>query len=143
MLRVLLAVDGSEIALRATRELIANAALYKEAPHVELVTVRQPLPIGGFSGLVLSREMVDRYYREEGEQALASSRQLLADAGIEYTLHVLVGEVARMIVEHARRTGCRAIYMGTRGMAQIPGLVLGSISTKVLHLTQIPVTLVP
>ncbi|HTT09388.1 MAG TPA: universal stress protein [Burkholderiaceae bacterium] len=143
MLSVLLAVDGSENALRATRELIASAALYKEALHVELVTVRPPLPLGGFSGLVLSREMIDGYYREEGERALASSRRLLVEAGIDCTPRVLVGDIPHMLVEHAASAGCRMMFMGTRGMAQIPGIVLGSISTKVLHLARIPVTLVP
>jgi len=143
MLRVLLAVDGSENALRATRELVASAALYKEPLHVELVTVRPPLPVGGFSGLVLSRDMIDGYYRDEGEKALAPSRQLLVTAGIEHTPHVLIGDIARLIVDHAGSAGCRAIFMGTRGMAAIPGIVLGSISTKVLHLARTPVTLVP
>jgi nucleotide-binding universal stress UspA family protein len=32
--------------------------------------------------------------------------------------------------------------MGTRGMTAIANLVLGSVATKVLHLTQVPVVLV-
>jgi len=34
------------------------------------------------------------------------------------------------------------IYMGTRGMSALPNLVLGSIATKVVHLSLIPVVLV-
>ena len=143
MLKILLAVDGSENALRATRELVSHAALYKEPLHVELLTVRSPLPLGGFSGAVLTRDMVDSYYREEGQKALAPSEQLLAQAGIAHGSHVQVGDVATTIVDHASKSGCRMICMGTRGMAPIPSLVLGSIATKVLHLAHMPVVLVP
>ncbi len=144
MSRILLAVDGSETAQRATRTLIANAGLYREPIEVELITVRPPLPpIGGLSGVVVNREMIDTYYREEGEKALAPSRQLLDDAGVKYVARVLVGDVAVTIVEHARTTACKMICMGTRGMTAVPNLVLGSISHKVLHLSTLPVLLVP
>lgn len=143
MLKILLAVDGSESALRATRALIDNVTLYRDQPEVELVTVRPPFPVGGLSGAVVNREMVDRYHREEGEKALAASRQLLAGAGIKHTTHVLVGETAHLIVDRAKTSGCRMIYMGTRGMAPIASLVLGSVSTKVLHLAEVPVVLIP
>jgi nucleotide-binding universal stress UspA family protein len=34
------------------------------------------------------------------------------------------------------------IYMGTRGMGAVSGLVMGSTATKVLHLASVPVVLV-
>ena len=144
MLKILLAVDGSESAIRATRKFIETAGWYKEPPQVELVTVHLPVPqVGGFSGAVVTREMFERYYQEEGDKMLAPSRQLLEAAGIEYTPHVLVGQIAQTIVEHAERSGCRMIHMGTRGMTALSNAVMGSIATKVLHLAQVPVVLVP
>jgi nucleotide-binding universal stress UspA family protein len=143
MLKILLAVDGSDSALRATREIIDLAPLYKETPEVELVNVRQQLTIGGLAGIAITRDMVDRYHNEEGEKALAPSRKLLEDAGIRYAAHILVGEPAAEIVDHAKSSGCRMICLGTRGMGRISNLMLGSISTKVLHLAQVPVVLIP
>ncbi len=147
MNKVLLAVDGSEPAKRATRTVIGTAALYKAKMEVELVTVHRPLPpiggVGGLASVVVSREMIDNYYREEGEKALAPARQLLDDAGLAYTPRVLVGEIAHTLVDHARTTGCSMIVMGTRGLASVPNLVLGSVSHKVLHLSTLPVLLVP
>jgi nucleotide-binding universal stress UspA family protein len=143
MLKILLATDGSESALRATRKLVETAAWYKEPPQVELVTVHLPVPeIGGFADVVLTRQMIERYYQEEGEQALQASRQLLAAAGIKCTPHVLVGPIAQTIVERAQQSGCQMIYMGTRGMSALPNWILGSNATKVLHLAHIPVVLV-
>jgi nucleotide-binding universal stress UspA family protein len=143
-MKILLAVDGSENAVRATGELVENLARYKQTPEVELVTVRQPLPhVGPFAGAVIGQDTIEGYYREEGEKALAPSKQVLEAAGIRYSPHVLVGEIAQTIIAHAQKSGCEMIYMGTRGMTPISSTLLGSIAIKVLHLTPVPVVLVP
>src|SRR5262245_19402677 len=103
MLKILLAVDGSESALRATRELVKHAGWYRETPEIELVTVRAPFPVGGLSGKVVNRDMLERYYHEEGEKALAGSKEMLSAASIKFAPHVLVGDVAKTIVEHAEK----------------------------------------
>jgi nucleotide-binding universal stress UspA family protein len=141
--KILLAVDGSQSAIRATRKLVESAGWYKEPIQIELVTVHLPLPhVGGFSKVVVTHEMVEHHYSEEGAKALAPSRKLLDEAGLRYAPHILIGEVALMIAEHAEKSGCQMIYMGTRGMTAISNLVLGSVATKVLHLAHIPVVLV-
>lgn len=143
MLTILLAVDGSESSLRATRKLIETVGWYKEPPHVQLVAVHLPVPhIGGFSGVVLTHDMIERHYREEGDKMLAPSRQLLDAAGFNYTPHILVGPIAQAIVEHAQKFGCQMIYMGTRGMTALPDAGMGSIATKVLHLEHVPVVMI-
>jgi nucleotide-binding universal stress UspA family protein len=143
VLKILLTVDGSESAVRATRKLVESAAAYKEPPQVELVTVHLPVPpIGGFSGVVISHEMIEQHYREEGEKALAPSKQILDEAKIRYTPHILVGDIAQSIVEHADKSRCDMIYMGTRGMGAVSNMLLGSIATKVLHLARVPIVLI-
>jgi len=143
VLKMLLAVDGSESASRATQKLIETAGWYKEPLEVELVTVHLPLPqVGGFAGSVVSHDMVEKYYSEEGGKALAPARKLLDAAGVRYVPHILVGEIAQSLVSHAQKTGCRMLYMGTRGMSAMSNLVIGSVATKVLHLGTVPVVLV-
>jgi nucleotide-binding universal stress UspA family protein len=143
MLKILLAVDGSESALRATRKLVETAGWFREPLQVELVTVHLPIPqVGGFSGVVLTHEMIQRHYQEEGAKALAPSREVLDAAGVAYTPHILVGQIAPTILDHAQRSGCQMIYLGTRGMTALPNMLLGSIATKVLHLAHVPVVLI-
>ncbi|HTO50419.1 MAG TPA: universal stress protein [Burkholderiales bacterium] len=142
MLKILLAVDGSESAARAARKLIETAGWYKEPPAVELIGVHLPVPLVGFSDVVVSRQTVERYYQEEGEKMLATARRLLDAAGIKYVPHILIGQIAQTIVEHARKSGCQMIYMGTRGMTAVSNVVMGSTATKVLHLADVPVVLV-
>ena len=143
MLKILLAVDGSETATRAAQKLVDSAGWFKEPLEVELVTVHLPLPqVGGFAGAVVSHDMVENYYSEEGGKALAPVRKLLDAAGVRYVPHILIGEIAQSIVGHAEKTGCKMIYMGTRGMTAMGNLVVGSVATKVLHLCGMPVVLV-
>lgn len=143
MLKILLAVDGSESAARATQKLIETAGWFKEPLEVELVTVHLPLPqVGGFAGAVVSHDMVEKYYSEEGGKALAPARKLLEAAGIRHVPHILIGEIAQTLVGQVEKTGCKMLFMGTRGMSAMSNLMVGSVATKVLHLCTVPVVLV-
>ena len=143
MLKILLAVDGSESATRATQKVIEAAGWFKEPLEVELVTVHLPLPqVGGFAGAVVSHDMVEKYYSEEGGKALAPARELLDGAGIRHVPHILVGEIAQSVVGHAQQTDCKLLFVGTRGMSAMSNLMVGSVATKVLHLSTVPVVLV-
>src|SRR5262245_56713905 len=107
------------------------AALLKEAPHVELVTVHRPVPkVGGFASTVVNPRAIEDYYSQEGGKSLAPAQALLDEAKIAYTPHILIGEVAQMIVEHAEKSGCQIIYLGTRGLSAMSSLLLGSVATK-------------
>jgi nucleotide-binding universal stress UspA family protein len=142
MLKVLLPVDGSESSTRATDELIRMLALYKERPAVDLVAVHLPVPRLPNMNLVVSEQAIERYYAEETDAMLAASREALGAAGVPYSVHKLVGPIAETIVDHARKSGCNLICMGTRGMTPLSNMVMGSIATRVLHLAHIPVLLI-
>ena len=142
MLGVTLAVDGSESALRATRKLLDSLSWYKQRPRIDLVAVQQPIPRFPNMTLVVSDEMIERYYAEEGEKMLRPSKRLLDAAGVKYTEHKVTGSIAESIVEVAKQAGSDMIYMGTRGMTALSNIVLGSVATKVLHFAHVPVVLV-
>ena len=143
MLRILLAIDGSPHSLRAAQRLIDWVPLYKDPPHVVLVTVHLPLPHYPGMGVVVSKEMIERYYEEESRARLASSKALLEQAGIDYEAKLLVGPIAETLVHHSRTAGCDCIYMGNRGAGAVTHLLVGSVVTKVLHIADVPVVVVP
>ena len=138
-MKILLAVDGSKASLGAVDSLVAHAQWYREAPHVELVTVHLPIPLLRGLSAVVSKAQVQQYYDEEGKANLADAEKKLARAGIKYQARVLVGPIADTIVKHAKASGCDLICIGTRGMAAAANALLGSTATKVLHLATIPV----
>jgi nucleotide-binding universal stress UspA family protein len=49
------------------------------------------------------------------------------------------GHAAKAIVEIAREKGVNLIVMGSRGLSEIEGLLLGSVTHKVMQLADIPV----
>jgi nucleotide-binding universal stress UspA family protein len=141
-MKILLAVDGSKHALRAVDCLIEHADWYREKPTVELVTVHLPVPRLPRMGLVVGRNQIQSYYQEEGEAALAAAKKKLDAAAIEYKAGILVGQIADTIVRHAAKARCDQIFIGTHGRTAAGNMLLGSIATKVLHISPIPVLLV-
>jgi nucleotide-binding universal stress UspA family protein len=141
-MKILLASDGSKHSLAAVDSVIEHADWYRSKPMVELVTVHLPLPKLPRMGLVVGRNQIQRYYEEEGEKCLAAAKKKLDAAGIAYKASVLVGPVAETLVQHAARSRCDLIFIGTRGHTAATGMLLGSTATEVLHISKIPVLLV-
>ncbi|HSQ82006.1 MAG TPA: universal stress protein [Casimicrobiaceae bacterium] len=142
MIKVLLPVDGSASATRATQTLLATLDWYKERPEIDLLAVHLPVPHVPHMGVVVTHDMLARYYDEEYDKMLAPSRHLLDAAGVSYRVHKLTGQIAETIIAQAKASASDMIYMGTRGMSALANMALGSVATRVLHLAQTPVVLV-
>lgn len=140
-MRILLAVDGSENALRAVRGLIDHVRKLRDPVHVDLVFVHPPVPLA-FATQHVDPQILDGYYRDEGQTALREAAAALTTAGVAFTPHIHVGEIAETLVELAGQFGCELICMGTHGRGTVSGMLLGSVARKVLHLTSLPVLLV-
>lgn len=140
-MKILLAVDGSEQALRAARQVAAMGEYLAKSPAVLLLNVQPPVA----SGLVrrfLSQEALDDYYRDEARGALEPVEAVLTQSGIAAESHVVVGDIAATIAAFAASHGCDQIVMGTRGLGGVKGALLGSVASEVLHLADRPVLLV-
>jgi len=73
---------------------------------------------------------------------LQPARAKLDAAGLKYQCHILVGEPAEKIVQYARENGCEQIFMGTHGRGAVSKVLLGSVASKVVALSDVPVVLV-
>lgn len=141
MMKILVATDGSDNANRVLEFLASKAGWYKGPLEVHLLSVQ--LPLAGVNvKLFLSQDALNDYYREQGEAALARAKVILGAAGIVFVPHIGVGDPAEVIVQYAQSKGCDQIIMGSRGLGAVGNLVVGSVATKVLHLSKIPVLLV-
>ena len=131
------ASDGSENADRAlqqARELAESASAQLIAVHVKetLVTRWAGYPVHVDEGEV---------DRKLSEQATA-----LKDAGIDVRYEQpdsLSGGAAHVIADFARERGADLIVVGTRGHGPVVGLLLGSVTQRLLHVAPCPVLVVP
>ncbi len=136
----LLAVDGSLPALRAVDQVVREAARDAIAPAILLVNVQALLPADVTR--FVSNAVVQDYHREAGDRALADARSRLEAAGLTYAQHLLLGEPAPTMVDFAKAQHCTLIVIGARGLGSVAGALLGSVTTKVIHLTDLPVLVV-
>ena len=138
--RILLPVDGSDPAARAVEYVCAlrNARIPIE---IRLLNVQMPIDSGNVRRFV-SQETIDAYCRAEGEGALDAAKKALQASGFAFEVHLLTGHAGQTIAQEALRWGCTRIVMGTRGLGALANVMLGSTALQVLHLSDIPITLV-
>lgn len=142
MLRILVPMDGSDNALRAVGFALDKLKAHcDDALELHLLNVQPSIPNGDVR-LFISEEQIKAYQMEEGEKALAAGKKILDQAKVSYTAHVCIGHVAQTIAEFAKNKQCDTIILGTRGLGSVMNLIMGSVATKVIHLTDVPVVLV-
>ena len=139
-LSLVLAVDGSKHAARAAAYVCRlHGAGVPLDVHVLNV---QPRFVSGYVRRFVSQAQINAFFRKEGEIALGGARRRLDRAGIKYKYYIRAGALPETIVQLANEHKCTRIVMGTRGLGAVRGLVLGSVTYGVVHLSQMPVTLV-
>jgi len=149
--KILVAVDGSENALRAAAEAVKMARGNPDA-QLDLITV-VPLvdPVFAFGPLLTTQEVADAEKNaanevlKKAEEVIAQAKQaveLTEQSGLKVESYVQLGDPAQAVAEYAAAKGCDVVVMGRRGMGLIKELLLGSVSSKVLQLTPCPVLLV-
>ncbi len=140
MKKLLLPADGSPCSVRAAG---FAAGLLRGDPSAKvlLLNVQPPIMAWEISPHVTA-EMVQRIHEKAGREALEGARAALESAGVACEEHLLVGDAGGIIAEVAADEGVECIVMGTRGLGPVKSLVLGSVANKVVHLAEVPVTLV-
>lgn len=128
----LIAVDSSDNALRAVAHATRQTAAM-QACSLHLIHV-QPW---------LSKEAADSELAPRALGCTARARATLDAAGLPWRLHIVLGDPAHCIIDHANRLGAAGIVIGSRGLNAVEGLLLGSVAYKVMHLSPVPVLVVP
>lgn len=136
--KVLLATDGSATSLKATR--VANNFLEKGiAEEITILYVAMGRDItNNYLGSDVSEKLIIAS-RENGEMVLKEARELFSDQGKVKTV-IKSGDPAENIVTTAK--DCDIIIVGSRGMNPMAGLLIGSVSSRVIQYADRPVLIV-
>ncbi len=134
---ILVAYDGSAHSRKAL-EMAANVAQCEHSKLKVLYAFDQ-VPI------VLGDDETARFIERamnKGRELLAEVTLHLRDTGLDFSTDTVEGPAAEAILRVARMEGCDLIVMGSRGLGMVQGLLLGSVSYRVLHHANIPVLVV-
>ncbi len=105
---------------------------------IVLLNVQAPLP----PSLFVTRKMIEDYQRRHSDPIIKHANAVARKLRVKTQSLVRLGEPAPTIARLARQMHCSEIVMGTRGLGRLAGVILGSTSTKLLHVTRLPVTLI-
>ena len=140
MLRIMIAVDGSELALDAVHhglELMRRGGL------------RATLVLGHVQEEASLIELATQGADAVAEAAVAAGRHLMASAvalveaaGAPYETEIALGPVAATLADMAEDCGCDLLIIGARGLGGLRGALLGSVSQALIQQSTVPVTVV-
>jgi nucleotide-binding universal stress UspA family protein len=134
--RILVPLDGS-----ATAESVlpfVNQIASSALAEVLLVGAVTPLAVWDEANAAVKWEA------EEATAAdyIAAKRKELADGGLNVRSRVIFGPADKVVLSTAVEEGADLIAMTTHGRSGVVRLMLGSVTTKVVHESKIPVLLV-
>jgi nucleotide-binding universal stress UspA family protein len=141
--KVLLATDGSEPAMRACRRVAS--LLVAERDQVRLLTVLSYslYPHSQIPDMPLADES-DRA-RHEGEEVhriTGPPRRVLEESGFDVEVDHRFGNPTEQIISEIKEWSPDLVVLGRRGVRGLERLI-GSVSEHVLHHSTVPVLLVP
>jgi nucleotide-binding universal stress UspA family protein len=134
---IVLGSDGSEGSKLAVP--VASELAERYGARVVIVHVDERIPAKGGVHPVRADE-------EQVREDLDEQARHLVSQGIEAKLdivEIVLGGPARAIEDVAEREGAELIVVGRRGHSQVAGLVLGSVTQRLLHIARRSVLAAP
>lgn len=142
--RILIAVDGSD----GSRKALVLASKLQQTCGSELLILtvfRHHSLLEASMSMVRpdDPENLDDSMRSYAKEVAEEAKKIAAEAGAEnIRAFVKAGQPARMIVKFAEEHKADLIIVGSRGLGDMQGFLLGSVSHKVTSLASIPVMVV-
>lgn len=134
---ILLAVDGSDHSYRALSYAKNMAEKYRATLWLVNVFER--------TSDLLGYEDFEKFYAKRkcsGQMVIDEAKEMLGEPTVEVREELLEGPEADAILNFAKNNHADIIVMGSRGMGALKGLLLGSVSRKVIHFSVCPVMVV-
>lgn len=132
--KILNPVDGSEHSVNSTRYSIELARLL--GAEIVLLHCHARFPI----------VMAEPYFQQAidditdaSETLIQPYEKMLEEAGVKFDIRILEGSPGNRIADVAKIEKIDLIVMGSRGMTDFAGLILGSVAHQVLHKAECPV----
>lgn len=136
MSEIVVGYDGSDCAEAA---LDAALGLAKDRGD-RVVVVFGYAPPGIWGGEIAEHEQA---VEELGQKVLDKAEQRAAEQGVEAATELIPKRASEALVSVAEERKARMIVVGTHGEAPLKEMILGSTPNKLLHVSGLPVLVVP
>lgn len=133
--------DGSPNSIRAVSHAVGMVKERVSPTEIELLHVLDPVTFTSL-GLTLKDDGWQRARPAEVDRVLADAEKIVREADVPYRVCWRVGDPVDEIAAEAKEKPIDGIVLGTRGRGAIANLLLGSVTSRVACLVNVPVTLV-
>jgi len=140
-MKILIAIDGSDHALRAVNYVIDLAGQLRHVSNVTLINVHDDTGLRHAKGVIGNQEVAD-YLRELSEEEIKPAQDLLKAANVQCDVEIRVGHVAQQIVKFADDNVFDLVVMGAKGRGAFADMILGSVAQRVAAMTKQAVLLI-
>lgn len=142
-MKVLLATDGSDVALRVCHTVAPMLASERDSIRVVTVLSYTLYPHSGIPDEPLADEAErERHVRDEVRHITGGPRKILEERGLEVEVTNRFGNATEQIVAEMEEWAPDLVVMGRRGVHGVERWI-GSVSEHVLHHSKVPMLLVP
>lgn len=138
MARIVVGVDGSESSRRAMQWAAERAA---EGDQLVLAHAWNLNAVGAFESPYLNVIDYETHAHRLIDELAAELAQSEEAKGLEIIVSVEHGHPGQMLIELS--DGADLVVVGSRGYGGFKGLLLGSVSTYVVHHARCPVAVIP
>lgn len=138
-MKILVAVDGSPISAKAVKFAINLVRQLAEPPKLTLFYADPPLL--NAAAIKLGAKALKEYHDGNVQFATKTARTTLNRAHVVFDEEYVVAVPSDAIVRFAQKGKYDMIIMGSRGRSGLTGLLLGSVTSKVIANCEIPVTI--
>ncbi|HEX5920737.1 MAG TPA: universal stress protein [Nitrososphaeraceae archaeon] len=136
---ILVPVDGSDNSYRA----LDAALLFSEklGSNIIAVHVMEQVPITHIGSEKLLSEFLEAY-KKENQDILSKCSEIATQKGLTIKTLLLQGNPASVILDYSKQEKFDLLIMGSRGMGKFKELILGSVSSKIVHHSRCAVLLI-
>jgi nucleotide-binding universal stress UspA family protein len=134
---ILVAFDGSEHSRRA----LDTALKIAQCSHCPIKIVYAFDKVPAILGDEETEHFIERVMNR-GREILAEAAQRVQGTGVECSMDNAEGPAAEAILRVAQLEASDLIVIGSRGLSMLQGILLGSVSYRVLHHATVPVLVV-
>jgi nucleotide-binding universal stress UspA family protein len=136
---ILVPIDGSDNSYRAL-----DAALLlseKLGSNITVIHVMEEVPITHIGSEKMLNELLEAY-KKENQGILLKGSEIANQKGLTIKSFLLQGNPASVILDYNKKEKFDLVIMGSRGLGKFKELILGSVSSKIVHHSSCAVLLI-